>query len=95
VGAIDLCAHAFLLADKLMSDGKYEAAIANRYADWKKSENAAMLNGSLTLEEIAAAAVANNINPHKSGRRELTENRLQRLLTSELEPSTEPAVAFI
>jgi xylose isomerase len=96
IGAIDLCAHAFLLADKIMSDGKYEEAVASRYADWKKPENAAILDGSLSLEEIAAAAVAKNINPQpKSGRQELTENRFQRLLTSEVESSAEPAVAFL
>jgi xylose isomerase len=70
--------------------------IASRYEDWNKPENAAMLNGALSLEEIAAAAESRNINPQpKSGRQELIENRLQRLVTSEVDSSAEAAVAFM
>jgi xylose isomerase len=55
-----------------------------------------MLNGALSLEEIAAAAESRNINPQpKSGRQELIENRLQRLVTSEVDSSAEAAVAFM
>jgi xylose isomerase len=96
IGAIDICAHGFILADKLIADGKYDDTIASRYEDWKKPENAAMLNGALSLEEIAAAAESRNINPQpKSGRQELIENRLQRLVTSEVDSSAEAAVAFM
>ena len=36
VGAVDLCAHAFLLAARIFEEGSYEKLVAERYADWRE-----------------------------------------------------------
>ena len=81
VGAIDLCARAFLLATKLMEDGEYDKVLADRYAGWNMPEGQAMLNGAVTLEEVAAEAERRGIDPQpRSGRQERIENMLARKL---------------
>lgn len=81
VGAIDICARAFLNAAKLVEDGELTAEIASRYSAWEKPDARAMLDGSLSMEEISDRTLAANLNPQpKSGRQELLENLLNRSL---------------
>jgi xylose isomerase len=81
VGGVDLCAHAFLLAAKMIEDGKLQSRVDERYADWKKPENQDMLNGKLTLEQIAAKAEKDAISPQtRSGRQEQLENLVRTYL---------------
>jgi xylose isomerase len=81
IGAIDLCARAFILAAKLIDDGEYDKALTDRYAGWQTPEAKKMLSGGLTLEEIAAFAEEKNVNPKpQSGRQERLENLLARKL---------------
>jgi xylose isomerase len=81
VGGADLCARAFLTAAKLIEDGRYDAILAERYAGWKSPEAAAMLGGKVSLDQIAATALKNNINPQpRSGKQEQIENLLSRLI---------------
>lgn len=75
VGGVDMCARAFLIAAKMFEDGKLKDAVSKRYAGWDKPEAKAMLEGRMSLEEIAARAEAENINPQpRSGRQEWLEN---------------------
>jgi xylose isomerase len=79
VGAMDICARAFLNAAKLVEDGALAAEIARRYADWERPDARAMLDGSLSMEEISVRTMAANLNPQpKSGRQERLENILNR-----------------
>jgi xylose isomerase len=79
VGAMDLCARAFLIAVQLIADGQYEHMLVNRYADWQKPEAQAMLLGELSLDQIAASAVTREIDPKpRSGRQEQIENLIVR-----------------
>ncbi len=79
VGGVDLCAHAFLLAAKLIEDGTYDASIADRYAGWKTPEAQEMLSGTVSLEQIAERTEAKGIDPQpRSGRQEQIENMLLR-----------------
>lgn len=81
VGGADLCARAFLTAAKLIEDGKYDALLSERYADWQAPEAQAMLSGKRTLEEIAARAEQDGINPQpRSGKQEQIENLLMRAI---------------
>ncbi len=81
VGAVDLCARAFLLAARIHEEGEMAAAITQRYAGWQTPANQAMLNGSRSLEAIAATAEESNVNPQpRSGRQEQLENRFTRYL---------------
>lgn len=77
IGGADICARAFLLAAKILEDGKLDAAIHDRYAGWSTPEAKAMLGSS--LEEIAAKAEAANLNPQpRSGKQEKLENLMSR-----------------
>ncbi len=79
VGAVDLCAHAFLQAVKLVDEGRLAAAVRNRYSGWKTPENAAMLRGERSLDQIATRAEDANLDPKpRSGRQERLENLLAR-----------------
>ena len=79
VGGVDLCAHAFLHAAKLVEEGEYGAMLAARYSGWETPEAQSMLAGSLSLEQIAAATEAKNTSPQpRSGRQEQMENFLLR-----------------
>jgi xylose isomerase len=83
VGGVDLCARAFLTAAKLIEDGKYDAILAERYSGWKAPDAQAMLNGKLSLEEIAAKAEKDAVNPQpRSGKQEQIENLLSRSIYS-------------
>ena len=50
---MDIYARVFLHAAKLVEDGELTAEIARRYAGWQKPDARAMLDGSLSMEEIA------------------------------------------
>lgn len=81
VGGVDLCAHAFLLAAKLIEEGRYDGILAGRYAGWKTPDAQAMLTGKLTLQQIAAQTEADAIDPQpRSGMQERIENLLLRRL---------------
>ena len=81
VGGVDLCAHAFLLAAKLIEDGKYDQLLTDRYSGWQTPEAQNMLNGSVSLEQIAANTEAANLNPQpRSGRQEQVERMLLRAI---------------
>src|SRR5579863_5645406 len=79
IGGLDSCAQALIAAAKLIEDGKYDAALAERYAGWDASGPKAMLEGKVTLEEIAGRVAREGIEPKpRSGRQEFLENLLNR-----------------
>ncbi|WP_263408514.1 xylose isomerase [Terriglobus tenax] len=85
VGGVDLCARAFLTAAQLIEDGEYDAILAERYAGWKTPEAQAMFTGKMTLDEIAAKAEKDAIQPQpRSGRQEKIENLLARKIYRDL-----------
>ena len=81
VGGVDLCARGFLLAAKLIEDGEYDQLLSARYSGWQTPEAQAILSGQTSLEQIASAAEAANLDPQpRSGRQERLENLLARKL---------------
>ncbi len=81
VGGVDLCAHAFLIAAKMMEDGKLAGKVAERYAGWQSSDKQAMLSGKLSLDEIAAETEKRASDPKpRSGHQEQFENLVSRYL---------------
>jgi len=79
VGGVDLCARAFLTAAKLIEDGQYDALLSERYAGWNSGLGADMLAGKLTLDQVEAMALKDEINPQpRSGKQEQIENLLMR-----------------
>jgi len=76
---MDMCARAFLLAAEMIEDGAYDALLTERYAGWQQPAAQAMLTGKMTLEQVAAKAEADAIDPQpRSGRQERLENLLAR-----------------
>lgn len=81
IGGMDTCARGLKAAAAIIEDGSYDGMIDARYADWKKPEARAMLNGKETLETITARVEAQNIDPKpRSGQQEILENLINRFV---------------
>ena len=77
IGGLDVCAQALLAAARLIEDGKFDAALAARYAGWGAAEAQAMLAPGSTLDGIAARVIDQGLDPKpRSGRQEFMENLL-------------------
>ncbi len=83
VGAIDLCAQALLVAERVVQDGRLAQAVDARYAGWRSAEAQEILNGRVTLEQLADRALERNADPAPvSGRQEALENLFNRMFGS-------------
>ena len=80
-GAMDLCARALLVAERMIADGALAGHVAARYAGWDGSEGKAILKGRRTLADLAARVDKKGIDPAPvSGRQERLENLLNTYL---------------
>jgi xylose isomerase len=80
-GGMDLCARALLMAAAMIEDGVLPKAVETRYAGWEGAEGRAMLDGSRSLEEIAARVAKEGLDPQpRSGQQEYLENLVGRYL---------------
>ena len=81
VGGMDNLARALLIADKMLSDGKLQAFVDERYAGWKDGLGKEILSGKLNLQQISERVLAQKIDPKpRSGRQEMLENLVNRYL---------------
>ena len=81
VGAMDLCARALLMAERMVVDGQLEQALRDRYQGWAGDYGRQVLAGQLTLEAVAARTLERNLDPEpRSGRQEYLENLLNRYI---------------
>ena len=77
IGGMDVTARALLIAEKMITDGRVEKAIADRYAGWKSPEAQSILAGKVSLDDLAAQVLAGGADPRPvSGRQEYMENLL-------------------
>ena len=75
VGAMDLCARALLVAEKMVTDDRLGQAVAARYAGWDGAVGQSMLARTTTLADAAAHALSRNVDQAPvSGRQEVLEN---------------------
>jgi xylose isomerase len=75
VGAMDLCARALLIAEKMVVDGRMDAALRARYAGWGEAWGQEVLASRLSLSDVAAHALQRNLDERPvSGRQEALEN---------------------
>jgi xylose isomerase len=73
-GAIDLCARALLVAEKMIADGALERFVAERYAGWNGTLGKAILGGKRSLDDLAAWVHKGRVEPQpRSGRQEMLE----------------------
>ena len=81
VGGMDILARSLLIADKMLSDGKLQAFVDERYAGWNEGLGKDILSGKLTLADISDRVLAQKIDPKpRSGRQEMLENLVNRYL---------------
>jgi xylose isomerase len=79
VGGVDTMAHALLIAERIVQDGKLDAVRAARYAGWDSDFGQRILAGSESLESLAAHVEAAPAPTIRSGRQEALENLVARL----------------
>jgi xylose isomerase len=79
VGAMDVCARALLVAEKMLQDGQLESLKAARYAGWDSEEGRAILDGRRSLAELADQVLETHADPQPvSARQEFLENLVNR-----------------
>ena len=78
VGAIDTCARALLIAERMLTDDIFPGEIRARYAGWDGDLGASILDGSSSLDELAAIAAAAPDPEPRSGGQERLENIVSR-----------------
>jgi len=81
VGGMDNLARALLIADKMLTDGKLQAFVDERYAGWNEKLGKEILAGKLSLADLADRAIADKLDPKpRSGRQEMLETIVNRYL---------------
>ncbi len=81
IGAMDVLALSTKIAAKMIEDKKLTQFVDNRYANWNSEFGKNILNGKMTLGDVAEYAKRNELSPsHKSGRQEYAENLINRYI---------------
>ena len=81
IGGLDVLARSLKAAVALIEDGTYDQAIEQRYAGWQAADGKAILEGKVTLADLAARVEKDNINPQsRSGQQEYLENLINRFV---------------
>jgi len=79
IGGLDTLARGLLAAEKMINDGKLEAAVRQRYAGWERDLGQRILKGKVSLAELSQLVLDQDLEPKaKSGRQELLENLVNR-----------------
>ncbi|WP_374515953.1 xylose isomerase [Niveibacterium sp.] len=77
IGGMDVSARALLIAEKMITDGKFAQVTKDRYAGWREEFGQQVLAGKLGLDAVAQRVIDRNVDvAPKSGRQELIENLL-------------------
>ncbi len=74
VGGMDAFARGLQIAHAILSDGRLEQALEDRYAGWKGDYGQKVLGGGSSLAEAEAFVLAHGEPVRKSGRQEMLEN---------------------
>ncbi len=79
--AMDLCARALLVAEKMITDDQLSRHLQARYAGWEGDLGRDILGGKLSLVQLAAQVDAKNLDPQpRSGQQERLEGLVNRYL---------------
>ncbi|MCA1734883.1 MAG: xylose isomerase, partial [Actinobacteria bacterium] len=79
IGGMDTLAQALLAAADLVESGELSNAVSERYAGWSGALGQGIVDGSESLDSLAAKAIAGDVDPNPvSGHQELLENRVNR-----------------
>jgi xylose isomerase len=77
--AMDLCARALLVAERMLQDGALQRHVQARYAGWDSEVGRAILNGERSLEDLAREVEARGLDPQP---RSAQQERLEHLVNS-------------
>jgi xylose isomerase len=81
IGGLDVLARSLKAAAALIEDGTYDKTVDERYAGWNSPDGKAILDGKVSLADLAAKVEAENINPQpRSGQQEYLENLINRFV---------------
>lgn len=81
IGGMDVMALALKVAARLIEDGRLDQLIKARYAGWNGDLGQRILQGNLSLSELAQFAQKHDLAPeHHSGQQELLENIVNQIL---------------
>jgi xylose isomerase len=81
IGGVDTLARALLVAADMIEQGTLTSAREQRYAGWSGELGSAILDGTEDLASLEAKVMGGSIDPVPvSGRQELLENRINRLI---------------
>lgn len=74
IGGMDVFARALIIADKILSESKYNQMLSDRYASFNQGEGEQFIHGKLSLSDLHSLAQANGELSLTSGKQELFEN---------------------
>ncbi|MEM7256825.1 MAG: xylose isomerase [Pseudomonadota bacterium] len=81
IGGMDCCARGLKAAAAIIDDGTLDSFIDERYSGWNDAYGQSVLDGKVSLEDIAARVAEQDINPAPvSGRQEYLENLVNRFV---------------
>jgi len=81
IAGMDTFAKGLIVADKMISDGRMDAFIAERYKSWQSGIGKEIISGKATLEFLEAYALKLcEVSTNTSGRQEMLENILNSLI---------------
>ena len=81
IGGMDTCALGLKKATALLESEALSSAVEKRYADWNQDFGHQVLNGTMSLEDVANYARNNALDPKPvSGKQEGLENLVNQIL---------------
>jgi xylose isomerase len=81
IGAMDTLALALKVAARMVEDGQLVKAVNARYAGWQENLGQKILNGNITLSELALYTEKQGLAPvHNSGHQEWYENIVNQII---------------
>ncbi len=80
IGAMDLMAHALLVAHALLESDELAEARDGRYSDWDGELGTAIRSGAMTLADMHSRAMGTAAPTRRSGRQEAVENLVARVV---------------
>lgn len=80
IAGMDTYAKGLLIADQILSEGKFDAFVKERYASYQEGIGAKIVNGEVGFEELEAYALGLTEVKNTSGRQEMLENMLNQYI---------------
>jgi len=80
-GAMDVCARALLIAEKMIVDGSLQRHVEQRYAGWNGERGRAIMEGRVSLQDLAGDVDQRGVDPQpRSARQERLEHLISGFL---------------